>query len=193
MHHTAHLHDAPAAMALPLVVLAIGSVVAGYLNVPAALGGSAFLEHFLEPSLQVPAIDGAPAGHADHTIEVILMVLSSLIAVTGIGTAAFMYLKRPEIPDALVARFPGVYQFLLHKGYIDELYDAAVVQPVKALSENVLWKADAKVIDGAVNGAGQIVVETGSLARHLQTGSVRAYAVSVLLGVVVVLGYYLWS
>jgi NADH-quinone oxidoreductase subunit L len=104
-----------------------------------------------------------------------------------------MYLSRPEIPDALAARFPGVYQFLLHKGYIDELYDAALVQPIKALSDNVLWKADAKVIDGAVNGTGQIVVETGSLARHIQTGSVRAYAVSVLLGAVVVVGYYLWS
>jgi NADH-quinone oxidoreductase subunit L len=194
MHHTAHLHDAPSAMAIPLVVLAIGSVVAGYLNVPAALGGSAFLEHFLEPSLHVPAMEGAhAAGHAGHTIEIVLMAVSSAIALAGIAIAALMYLSRPEIPDALAARFPGVYQFLLHKGYIDELYDAALVQPIKALSDNVLWKADAKVIDGAVNGTGQIVVETGSLARHIQTGSVRAYAVSVLLGAVVVVGYYLWS
>jgi NADH-quinone oxidoreductase subunit L len=181
-------------MAIPLVVLAIGSVVAGYLNVPAALGGSAFLEHFLEPSLHVPAMEGAhAAGHAGHTIEIVLMAVSSAIALAGIAIAALMYLSRPEIPDALAARFPGVYQFLLHKGYIDELYDAALVQPIKALSDNVLWKADAKVIDGAVNGTGQIVVETGSLARHIQTGSVRAYAVSVLLGAVVVVGYYLWS
>jgi NADH-quinone oxidoreductase subunit L len=194
MHHTAHLHDAPRAMAIPLIVLAIGSVVAGYLNVPAALGGSAFLEHFLEPSLHVPAMEGAHAAeHADHTIELILMVVSSVIALAGIGGAAFMYLKRPEIPGMLAARFPGVYQFLLHKGYIDELYDGAIVQPIKALSENVLWKADVKVIDGAVNGTGQIVVETGSLARQMQTGSVRTYAVSVLLGAVVVVGYYLWS
>ena len=194
-HGHGHLHDAPMAMAIPLVILAIGSVFAGYLNVPAGLGGSALLEHFLEPSLHVPAMEGAHAAaeHADHALEIILMVVSSAIAFAGIGLAAFLYLKRTDIPDALVAKFPGVYQFLVHKGYIDELYDAVVVQPIKALSEGVLWKADARVIDGAVNGTGQIVVETGSLVRRVQTGSVRTYAVSVLFGAVLVVGYFLWS
>jgi NADH-quinone oxidoreductase subunit L len=195
MHHTAHLHDAPASMAIPLVVLAIGSVLAGYLNVPAALGGSAFFEHFLEPSVHVPAMAGAHAAaeHADHTVEGVLMIVSSLIALAGIGIAAFLYLKRPQMPDTFAARFPGAYQFLVHKGHIDELYDAVFVQPIKALSEHVLWKGDARVIDGAVNGTGQIVVETGALVRQMQTGSVRTYAVSVLFGAVVIVGYYLWS
>ncbi len=194
-HHTAHLHDAPRSMAIPLVVLAIGSVFAGYLNVPAAVGGSAFLEHFLEPSLHVPAMEGAHgvAAHADHSLEVILMIVSSLIACVGIAIAAFMYLKRPAMPDAFAARFPGVYQSLVNKGSIDELYDAVLVQPIKALSEHVLWKADATVIDGAVNGTGQIVVETGALVRQVQTGSVRTYAVSVLFGAIMIIGYYLWS
>ena len=195
VHHTAHLHDAPRSMAIALVVLAIGSVLAGYVNVPAAIGGSARLEHFLEPSLHVPVMGGADAAaeHADHGVELILMAVSSLIALAGIGIAALLYLKRPEMPDAFAARFPGAYQFLVNKGYIDEMYDALVVQPVKALSEHVLWKGDARVIDGAVNGTGQIVVETGSLVRQIQTGSVRAYAVSVLFGAVVIVGYYLWS
>jgi NADH-quinone oxidoreductase subunit L len=193
-HHTSHLHDAPRSMAIPLVVLAIGSVLAGYLNVPAVLGGSAFIEHFLEPSLHVPPMEGSHViEHADHAVEMILMVVSSMIALAGIAAAAFLYLKRPELPDTFVARFPGVHQFLVNKGYIDELYDAVVVQPIKSLSEHVLWKADARVIDGAVNGTGQIVVETGALVRQIQTGSVRAYAVSVLLGAVLIVGYYLWS
>ena len=195
MHHTAHLHDAPRSMAIPLVVLAIGSVLAGYLGVPAALGGSNIIEHFLEPSLAVPVMDGAheAAAHDDHTVELALMLVSSLIAVLGIAIAAFLYLKRPQIPDTLAARFPGVYQFFVHKGYIDELYDAAAVQPVKALSDQVLWRGDAQVIDGAVNGTGTMVVEAGSAVRLVQTGSMRAYAVSVLFGVVLILGYYLWS
>jgi NADH-quinone oxidoreductase subunit L len=195
MHHTAHLHDAPRSMAIALIVLAIGSVLAGYLNVPPAIGGSAFLEHFLEPSLHVPATDGAHAAadHADHTVEVMLMILSSLIALAGIGLAAFLYLKRPQMPDTFAARFRGAYQFLVNKGYIDEVYDAAVVQPIKALSDHVLWKGDARVIDGAVNGTGQIVMETGALARQIQTGSVRTYAVFVLFGAVAIVGYYLWS
>jgi NADH-quinone oxidoreductase subunit L len=176
-------------------VLALGSVLAGYVNVPPAIGGSAFLEHFLEPSVQVSVAEGAHAAaeHADHGLETTLMIVSSLIALVGIGIAAFLYLKRPELPDAFAVRFPGVYQFLVNKGYIDELYDSAVVQPIKALSEHVLWKGDARVIDGAVNGMGQIVFETGSLVRHVQSGSVRTYAVSVLLGAVMIVGYYLWS
>jgi NADH-quinone oxidoreductase subunit L len=195
MHHTAHLHDARRAMGIPLIVLAIGAVLAGYLNVPAGLGGSAFLEHFLEPSLHVPAMEGAHAAaeHADHTVEIALMIVSSLIALAGIAIAWFLYLKRTDIPDRLAAKYPGVYEFLLHKGYIDELYDGMIVQPIKALSENVLWRFDARVVDGAVNGMGQIVVATGSLVRQIQTGSVRTYAVSVLLGAVVIVGYYLWS
>ena len=187
--------DAPRSMAIALVVLAIGSVLAGYLNVPAAIGGAAHLEHFLEPSLHVPVMEGAHAvaQHADHRVERILMAVSSLIALAGIGIAAFLYLKRPEMPDAFAARFPGAYRFFVNKGYIDEMYDALVVQPVKALSEHVLWKGDARVIDGAVNGTGQIVVDTGALVRQIQTGSVRTYAVSVLFGAVVIVGYYLWS
>jgi NADH-quinone oxidoreductase subunit L len=122
-----------------------------------------------------------------------LMILSSLIALAGIGLAAFLYLKRPQMPDTFAARFPGVYQFLVNKGYIDEVYDAVVVQPIKALSDHVLWKGDARVIDGAVNGTGQIVMETGALARQIQTGSVRTYAVFVLFGAVAIVGYYLWS
>jgi NADH-quinone oxidoreductase subunit L len=182
-------------MAIALIVLAVGSVLAGYLNVPAALHGSAFLEHFLEPSLHVPAMAGADAAaaHADHGVELTLMLVSSLIALAGIGLAAFLYLKRPEMPDAFAARFPGGYQFLVNKGYIDEMYDGVVVQPVKAFSDHVLWKGDARVIDGAVNGTGQIVAETGALVRQMQTGSVRTYAVSVLFGAVVIVGYYLWS
>ena len=195
MHHTAHLHDAPRSMAIPLIVLAVGSVLAGYLGVPAALGGSNLIEHFLEPSLFVPAMEGAHAAgeHADHTVELLLMVVSSLLALLGIGIAAFLYLRRPQIPDAIASRFSGAYEFLVNKGSIDELYDASLVQPIKSISEHVLWKADALVIDGAVNGAGTMVTGAGAALRKVQTGSVRTYAVSVLLGVVLIVGYYLWT
>ena len=193
--HGSHLHDAPLPMAIPLVVLAAGSALAGYLNIPAALHGSALFEHFLAPSLHVPAAEGVAAhgATADHGVELMLMLVSSAIAVAGIVVAWVFYVQRPELPGALAARFPGVYNFLVHKGYVDELYDAAFVQPVRALSESVLWRADARLIDGAVNGSGRVIGETGSALSHLQTGSMRAYAVSVLFGAVLILGYYLWS
>jgi NADH-quinone oxidoreductase subunit L len=199
-HHGVHLHDAPPAMAIPLIVLAIGSIAAGYVGVPHILGGASRFEHFLAPSFQAPLMAQMAAEAASETglienpgLELILMGLASLMALGGIALAARIYLQRPETAERLAARFPRVYRFLLNKGYVDEIYNETIVQPIKALSEGALWQGlDATVIDGAVNGTGTIVAETGSLVRRAQTGSVRAYAMSVLLGAVVVLGYYLW-
>jgi len=76
---------------------------------------------------------------------------------------------------------------------VDEIYDAAIVQPIRRGSERALWKAvDEGVVDGAVNGAGTIVSGAGAALRRLQTGSMRAYALSIFVGVVVILGYYVW-
>jgi len=196
------IHDAPMAMAVPLIVLALGSILAGYVGVPAVLGGANRLEHFLAPSFQAPAVtrggervpEATEANVAgEESRELTLMALASLIALAGIGLAAGIYLKQPESAARLAERFPGVYRFLLNKGYVDEVYNEALVQPIKALSEGALWRGlDATVIDGAVNGAGIIVSESGSAVRRAQTGSVRAYAASVLLGAVLVVGYYLW-
>jgi NADH-quinone oxidoreductase subunit L len=192
-------HDAPPAMAIPLIVLAIGSIAAGYAGVPHILGGANRFEHFLAPSFQAPVMSqmaeaGAEAGIIENPgLELMLMGLASLMALGGIAVAARIYLRHPETAGRLAARFPRVYQFLLNKGYVDEIYNETIVQPIKALSEGALWHGlDATVIDGAVNGTGAVITETGSLVRRAQTGSVRAYAVSVLLGGVLVLGYYLW-
>ena len=135
----------------------------------------------------------AAAEHADHSVEIDADDRLVAHCAGGHRDRRFLYLKRTDMPATLAAKYPGVYEFLLHKGYVDELYDGMIVQPIKALSENVLWRLDARVIDGAVNGMGQIVVETGALIRQIQTGSMRTYAVSVLLGAVVIVGYYLWS
>ena len=89
--------------------------------------------------------------------------------------------------------FPGVHRVLEHKYYLDEIYDAAVVEPVQIVSEDGLWKGvDVGVIDRMVNGVGQVVGGTSEVLRLFQTGSVRMYAASVFLGAVLVLGYYLW-
>jgi NADH-quinone oxidoreductase subunit L len=89
--------------------------------------------------------------------------------------------------------FSGVHKVLENKYYVDEIYDAAVVQPVQIVSEDGLWKGvDVNVIDRTVNGVGKAVDGVSELLRLFQTGSVRAYAASVFLGAVLVLGYYLW-
>ncbi len=184
-----HLHDAPPAMAFVLIVLAIGSVLAGYVGVPHALGGSNLLGAWLEPAFGImPA-----AGEEEAGLELMLMAVSSTIALVGIGLAAFIWLKRREIADSMARSFSGLYNLLLNKYYVDEIYDAAIVRPTVVLSTDVLWRGfDVRVVDAAVNGAGTIVGASASMLRRLQTGSVRAYASSLFVGVVLILGYYLW-
>jgi NADH-quinone oxidoreductase subunit L len=192
LSHGSHLHDAPAPMALALVVLAAGSVLAGYLGVPHALGGSNWLEAFLEPSFRLGEAHHAATG--GDGLELALMGVSTLIAIGGIALAAHLFLRKPETADVLADRFSGLRRLLLRKYYVDEIYDAAIVQPVRIVSEEGLWKrVDARVIDGAVNGVGRLVGGSSNLVRRLQTGSVRAYLASVFVGVVLVLGYYLWT
>ena len=200
--HGGRLHDAPPAMAIVLVVLAIGSVVAGYIGVPAVLGGSNRLEHFLEPSFAAHAEAGAPTaeahegGEADvptEGLEIGLMLVSSVAAVGGIGLAALFFLWRRRAADAVAARFAGVHRLLMNKYYLDEIYDATLVQPIRIVSEDGLWKGiDERVIDGTVNGVGEAVGGCSELLRRIQTGSVRTYAASLVLGVVLILGYWLW-
>ncbi len=141
-------------------------------------------------------VDGghAGAGEEDKTaLELSLMGVSSLIAVLGIGLAAFLWLKNPQIPASMAARFPGLHRLLLNKYYVDEMYDAAIVHPIQAASTHGLWKvADARIIDGAVNVTGYLVAGVSAVLRLFQTGSVRSYAASTFVGVVLILGYYLW-
>jgi len=209
--HGGHLHDAPRPMAIALVVLAIGAVVAGYVGVPAVLGGSNAIEHFLEPSFTVGAAGGeGEAGAAEHggaraateaspeagghaALEGQLMATSTVVAMTGIGLGWLFFLKRRDLADAAAARFRGLHRLLLNKYFVDEVYDAAIVQPVRIVSEQALWKGvDAAVIDGAVNGAGATVKALAGRLRLLQTGSIRAYAASLMVGAVVILAYFLW-
>ena len=195
-----HPPDAPPAMAFALIVLAIGSVLAGYVGVPHALGGHNALAGWLAPSFRAAEAVGpdsfegvAEAEAASAPLELALMGVSSAIAVGGIALAAFIWLRRRELAAAMALRYPRLHRLLLHKYYVDEAYDAAVVHPIHAGSEHALWRSiDVAVVDGAVNGAGAIVASGSTALRRLQTGSVRAYAGSMLIGVVVILGYYLW-
>ena len=194
-------------MALALIVLAIGSVAAGYVGIPAALGGHNALGAWLEPSFAPPVAEGAAvagteaaaaegeeAHDAEHVaLERTLMGVSSAIAIGGLLLAAFIWLKRREIADQMARSFAPIHRLLLNKYYVDEVYEATVVKPVQAVSREGLWRGvDVGLIDGAVNGVGSLVDAGSVVLRRLQTGSVRAYAGSLFLGVVIMLGYYLW-
>ena len=187
--HGGHLHDAPPAMAVALIVLAAGSVVAGYAGLPAVLGGSDWFARFLDPSFGVMHADDV----SEQGLEGALMLVSSVVAIAGIGIAMYFFLKNTRAADAMAARFAGLHGLLLNKYYVDEMYDAGVVQPMRIVSEEGLWKVvDARVIDGAVNGVGETVGGLSDVLRRFQSGSVRTYAASLFFGVVLILGYYLW-
>jgi NADH-quinone oxidoreductase subunit L len=207
------IHEPPVAMTFVLIALAIGSIAAGYIGIPHALGGHNALHAWLEPAFAVPGAGAAAAGvaeagvveggvgaaaaaeatHAEEVLELTLMGVSSGIAVLGIAIAFGIWIKRRAIADRLAVTFAPIYRLLLNKYYVDEIYDASVVQPLKLISRDGLWRGfDVNVIDGIVNGTAAAVGAASTSLRRLQTGSVRAYAGSLFVGVVMILGYYLW-
>jgi len=211
------VHDPPRPMAIALVALAIGSILAGYLGLPHALGGSNRLPAFLEPSFHasnvapVPARPAAPsglglpqgaggsqerqaaAGEDASGLELGLMGISTVVALGGIGLAVFLFLRTPQAVDVGGERAGLLRRILVNKYYVDELYDRTIVGPIQAIAERGLWRGvDVGLIDGAIDGLGSGFAALGGLIRRVQTGSVRAYAASLVFGVVLVLGYYLW-
>ncbi len=187
-HHTAeHVHESPPTMTLPLVVLAVLSVVAGWVGLPAHwLWGDPFAE-WLAPAL-------AHAEHAVHpseTLELGLMSASVAAALAGIGMATVFYLRSPEIPRRLAERMSGVYETLLHKWWVDELYDATFVRGTLAAA-NACWRIiDVVLIDGTVNAVGIFVSFQSAVWRRVQTGNLQHYAFTFVAGVVVIVGYLL--
>ncbi|MGD0359379.1 MAG: NADH-quinone oxidoreductase subunit L [Bryobacteraceae bacterium] len=165
----AHPHESPLAMIGPLVVLAALSLAGGKLfNIP----------EFLAPLFPL----------AKETGDIGPVIISVAFGFAGIGLAALFYLFKPGLPDQIVATFGGLYKLVYNKYFVDEIYDAVVVNPVVGGSREVLWKGvDAAIIDGAVNGVGSQARGIGGVLKRLQSGNIRSYAAWVLLGSVVLL------
>jgi len=181
-------------MAIALVLLALGSGGAGLFGIPAVLRGSNAIEHYLAPSFRaIGAPEVVEAVVENHGLEFGLMIFSVLVAAAGIGVASMIWLKNPQIAANMATRFKGLHTLLYNKYFVDEAYDATLVQPIKKTSAGLLWRGvDAGLIDGTVNGVGLVVRGWSAVLRRMQTGSVRAYAMSLFTGVVVIVGYYLW-
>ncbi len=192
-----HLHESPSPMALPLVVLAVGSALAGLLGVPHALGGRDLIGSFLAPVLaSAPEAAGhaaaeAAAGEAAMAVEYVLMLLSVAVAVVGLLVAFRLYLLDLTAAGRLAGRFQGLYRLLLNKYWVDELYDAVAIRPF-VRGSNWLWQwVDAGVIDGAVNGVGYTLVGGGAALRLVQSGQAQSYAFYTLVGALIVIAYVL--
>jgi len=115
------------------------------------------------------------------------MGISVGIAVVGIATAWVLYCKNPQLPSKIVAKFPGLHRAIYNKWYIDELYDALFINPTKKLG-TMLWQIlDVRFVDGLVNGLAWVVKGSGRALRYTQTGYTHNYAMSMVVGVVVII------
>ena len=166
-----HLHESPSAMTIPLIILAILSIVGGVIGVPEALGGHHELSQFLTPVIKTVS------HHLDHSTEYILMALSTVLVMASIFTAYSLYKNYKAEGEAI-----GFGKVLQNKWYVDEFYQTAIVQPLAALGaffNNIIEK---KVIDGFVNGVGRAVNYGSRQIRLLQSGQVGAYVLLMVIG-----------
>jgi NADH-quinone oxidoreductase subunit L len=189
-HHPPH--EVSSSMSIPLIVLAGLSVVGGFIGIPYVLGGSNVLHHWLEPILgKGEEIVLATSDHLDHSLELPLMIGSVIVALIGIFIATRYYKSKTTL-EASEKKLGTLYKLGYNKFYVDEIYDATVVQPTYHVSNGFLYKIfDVKIIDGIVNGAAWVVGEIGGVIRKLQTGLVQNYAVVILVGILFALGYVL--
>jgi NADH-quinone oxidoreductase subunit L len=181
-----HLHESPRVMTVPLIVLAVLAIIGGYIGIPHLNQ----FEAFLEPVFAHGAM--AEAHQGSFGLELGLMALSVAVALAGIYLAYQFYLAKAGAADRLAERLRGLYNLLVHKYYVDEIYEALFVRPLNWLSEKFFWKIlDVKLIDGTVNGAATLFGGIASLLRRWQTGIVQNYAVTLVLGLIIILGYLL--
>jgi len=217
-HVEKHIHESPPTMTVPLMILAGLSVIGGWIGWPGSLGGNARFEKFLEPVLSGVEAETAAEKVASHglAMEYVLMLASLSIAGAGIWLAYQFYRTKRIAPELVAGKWPRLYQLLLHKYYVDELYGAAVVERTKDLG-TLLGLFDANVIDGVgVDGTGWLARFSSTLSmwwdkwiidgllnfaaklmqlfsypvRLLQTGMFSSYAMLILVGLVVLLAYY---
>ena len=213
-----HIHESPRSMTVPLIILALGAVLAGYIGLPPWLAEVNHFEHFLEPVFEPLPIPAAEVVAHSHALEIAMAALSVGIAFIGFFIAYRMYYKKSDLPDRLAGRYQAAYQTVLNKYYVDELYDLLFVNRAKDTGTR-LWQFDAAYVDGAVNGSARATVKSadgsgwwdhwivdGSVrfiggffktfswpVRLIQTGYVQNYALVMILGVLIFIGYVLWG
>jgi NADH-quinone oxidoreductase subunit L len=219
-HHTEqHIHESPSVMTIPLMVLAVGSVFAGYLGLPKWLGPNVF-EHWLEPVFEPVQATAAAAVEEAHGagLEIGMAAVSVAIAVVGFLIAYVAYYKKSDLPQRVSTQFKGLYTALLNKWYVDELYNALFVNRSKDLGRG-LWRFDSRIVDGVINTtalgtkesatgsswwdrwivdglvrfAGGFVKVLSWPIRLSETGYTQNYALVMIFGVLVLVGYVLWG
>jgi NADH-quinone oxidoreductase subunit L len=210
-HGHGGIHESPAIMLVPLVILAVLSLVGGWVGIPGSLGGGNHFDKFLGPVFRssAPSVNAgrtlpgevAPPEQttegtepkSGHATEIIFTGISVGAGLLGLFLAWLLYLGRPELPDRIAASFHGLYSAVAHKYWIDELYAWLFVKPLIALSGTVFWRGiDQGVIDATLDGSADGARELSDEVRHMQSGNIRSYAAWVAVGATAVIAYMVW-
>jgi NADH-quinone oxidoreductase subunit L len=195
--HTHGVHESPWIMLFPLVVLAILSVIGGWVGIPIAFGGSDETEHFLQPIFNAGVI-GTVTNAASHALELTLATISILTSALGLFIAYLFYYKKPGTAAALAQRAPALYRLVDNKFYIDEIYGALIVGPLLMFSRLFLsGLIDTGIVNGSGAAAGATTRGLSALVRRVQSGNIRSYAGWLALGaaavlLVMIFGRSLW-
>ncbi|MHB8336600.1 MAG: NADH-quinone oxidoreductase subunit L [Ignavibacteriaceae bacterium] len=194
--HDKHPHESPAVMTIPLIILAVLAAVGGFIGIPEIFSGEHGnqFDNWLEPIFQPAQAKIAMFGVHSSLEEIVLMVVTLVGVIGSIYAARYIYIKNIKPAEKLSKRFNGVYNLLLNKYYVDEIYDASVVTPIVKGSEIVLWKfADIKIIDGLINGVANLIEKISGSIRKIQTGVAQFYALIMMLGIVAALFWIILS
>jgi NADH-quinone oxidoreductase subunit L len=187
-HHVMqHVHESPSVMLWPLLILAAGATMLGWIFRSQLIGAD--WQAFWGSAIAI-----APTNHVLARMEDMPFALSlapTALGACGIGLAYYMYMARPEFPSVLVSHFRFVYELLLNKWYVDELYERIFVDPFKKLATFLWQTGDVAIIDGIPNGLASITEGGAERAVRLQTGSLAAYAFTMVIGVVALVTLYL--
>ena len=190
--HETHVHESSLVMTLPLMVLAILSIVGGWVGIPAALGGHNEFAHFLDPvftSASVPAVEAA-----SHGLELTLAAVSLLTATLGIFVAWLFYYRKPGTAADLAQKFAPVYSLVHHKYWVDEIYGRLIITPLLAFSRLILGGLiDAGIIQGTGSGLAATTRGGGWLVRRIQSGNIRSYAGWLAAGAAAVIAIVLFG
>ena len=208
--HASGVHESPKIMLVPLVTLAILSIVGGYVGVPGSLGGNNRFDHFLGPvfrSTLPPESGNTQMGEKGATeretegtepkkgasTELMFTAISVLAASLGFGLAWLLYYRNPRLPDRIADSLNGFYTAVLNKYYVDEFYAKLFVKPLIQGSTAILWQGvDRKIIDDNVNNAADGARHVSDEVRHMQSGNLRSYAGWIAAGSAVVIAYMIW-
>jgi NADH-quinone oxidoreductase subunit L len=192
--HKVHVHESPSSMLVPLMILAVLSIIGGWLAAPAFWGAPDYFAKFLEPVFAQGSVGNAEAAEATaHALETPLAIVAVFTALLGFAVAFWLYLRQPGKPEQLAKSMRGLYTTLLHKYYVDEIYAALIIKPLLWISTNILWQTvDIRAIDATVNGVADGALNLGDGVRHTQSGNTRSYAVWVVIGALVIIAIIFW-